>query len=93
LVSFAGFDPVRVFMDPEGPKPMNATTEHDRHALALAEIIEFKWLLAGEGVRVHVERLQADPDYAHACLARAEASPRETVRRAAGRLRQRLGLD
>ncbi len=72
---------------------MNAPTTHEPQALALAEIIEFKWLLAGEGVRVHVERLQNDTGYARACLARADASSRETVRRLAQRLRQRLGLE
>lgn len=74
-------------------EPMNAATDHEPDALELASIIEFKWLLAGEGVHVHVERLQNDPEYARGCLARAEASPREAVRRAARRLRERLGVD
>jgi hypothetical protein len=71
---------------------INAATDHAPQGLALAEIIELKWLLGGEGVRVHVERLQTDADYARECIARAEASPRETTRRTAQRLRQRLGL-
>lgn len=80
-------------MDPDSVMPMNATTEHERQALVLAEIIEFKWLLAGEGLHVHVERLQDDAEYARACLARASASRQQTLRAAAERLRQRLGLD
>jgi len=81
-----------VLVHPEKPMSMNASTAHEPRALALADVIEFKWLLAGEGVRVHVERLQNDSDYARECLARADASSRETVRKLAQRLRQRLGL-
>jgi hypothetical protein len=54
------------------------------------EVIDLKWLLAGEGHRVHVERLLADPAYARACLALADASASEAVRAAAGRLRRHL---
>jgi hypothetical protein len=71
---------------------MNATTDSQMRALALADIIDFKWLLAADGVHVHVERLQNDSDYARQCLAKAEASPREVVRATAVRLRRRLGL-
>ena len=59
---------------------------------ALVEIIELKWLMGGEGLRVHVERLQDDPAYAQQTLALAEASPHSAVRRLAGRLRTRLQL-
>ena len=48
--------------------------------------IDFKWLMAGEGHRVHLERLQVDSDYARRCLALAEASRSATLRWAAGRL-------
>ena len=71
---------------------MNAIVNPVTQMPPLVEIIELKWLLAGEGVRVHVERLQNDSDYARECLARADASSRETVRKLAQRLRQRLGL-
>jgi len=61
---------------------MNALPPAERQALELVDIIEFKWLMAGAGVRVHVERLQADPEYARACLARAAESPEAAVREA-----------
>ena len=72
--------------------PMNATTQSERQGLELVDIIDFKWLLAKEGLHVHVERLQKDPAYALECLSKAAASPREAVRAAARRLRERLGL-
>ena len=71
---------------------MNATSTCEQHALELADIIDFKWLAAADGLRVHVERLQSDPAYARDCLDRAADSPREPVRRAAQRLRRQLGL-
>lgn len=71
---------------------MNATTDSESRALALADIIDFKWLLTAEGLHVHVERLQSDPDYARQCLEKADASSRQAVRDAAARLRRRLGL-
>ena len=56
----------------------------------LVEIIELKWLMAGEGLRVHVERLQSDATYAHDTLALAETSANGALRRLACRLRPRL---
>jgi len=47
-------------------------------------------MLAGEGVHVHVERLQSDPAYARECLLAAERSGNATVRQLACRLRARL---
>ena len=48
---------------------MNTATFADLQQLPdLVVIIDFKWLMAGEGVRVHVERLQGDRDYATLCL-------------------------
>jgi hypothetical protein len=61
-------------------------------ALTLLEIIELKWLLAGQGVRVHVERLQQDPQYAAATLKAAADSPQPILRATAKRLSARLGL-
>lgn len=58
----------------------------------LVEIIELKWLLAGHGVQVHVERLQNDPEYARRTLDRAAAVPNAALREAAARLRLCLGL-
>lgn len=59
-------------------------------ALPLVEIIELKWLLAGEGIHIHVERLQKDGAYALRALDQAAASASPTLRAAALRLRGRL---
>ncbi|MFN0182462.1 MAG: hypothetical protein ACKVQR_01465 [Aquabacterium sp.] len=40
----------------------------------LVDIIDFKWLMAHEGHKVHVERLQRDTGYARTCLDLASAS-------------------
>jgi hypothetical protein len=61
-------------------------------ALTLVEIIELKWLLAGEGVRLHVERLQNDPAYAERALQQALDSSHPLLRATATRLKARLGL-
>jgi len=61
-------------------------------ALTLVEIIELKWLLAAEGIRVHVERLQEDAAYARRALDQAAASRNAGLRATAQRLRLRLGL-
>jgi hypothetical protein len=62
------------------------------HAPALEAIVDLKWLFIAEGVRVHVERMQADAAYASQVLARAEASPSPALRATALRLRAELGL-
>jgi hypothetical protein len=69
---------------------MNALTDAERQALSLVEIIDLKWLLAGLGLRVHVERLQSDPAYADQVLGQAECSGNDALREAAARVRQRL---
>ena len=56
----------------------------------LVDIIELKWLLAGEGIHIHVERLQTDPAYACRALDEAAASASPTLRATALRLRNRL---
>lgn len=71
---------------------MNATSLPERQALQLVDIIDFKWLLARDGMHVHVERLQSDPLYLRECLAQAAQSPRDAVRAAALRLSKLLGL-
>jgi hypothetical protein len=58
----------------------------------LVEIIDFKWLMAGAGHRVHVERLQADRAYAGQCLALGAASQTPALRDAAQRLATTLDL-
>lgn len=67
---------------------MNAAPSPE--ALALVDLVDFKWLMAHEGHPVHVERLQRDPTYAQAQLALAEASATEPLRRLALSLRPRL---
>ncbi len=62
------------------------------HALRLVDIVDFKWLMAGDGHRVHVERLQADPDYAGHCLALGAASHTPALRDATQRLAVALNL-
>lgn len=71
---------------------MNTTTAVDPDSRALVEIIELKWLLAGEGVHLHVERLQSDREYARLALDRASASKNPSLREMAARLRARLGI-
>jgi hypothetical protein len=73
-------------------RTMNAATHTAPDPVALVEIIELKWLMAGVGVRVHVERLQSEPAYALQTLALAEASPHSALRHLAGRLRTKLQL-
>ncbi len=59
---------------------------------ALVEIIELKWLLAGEGFHLHVERLQTDREYARRALRRAGQSSNAALRETAMRLRARFDL-
>ncbi len=79
---------------------MNASSLTEQSALRLVDIVELKWMLAGEGLHVHVERLQSDPGYARECLLAAERSGNRllaaersgnpTVRQVASKLRARL---
>jgi len=71
---------------------MTITLPSQDQSQDLVDIIDFKWLLAKDGLRVHVERLQSDPVYARDCLDKADASPRDAVRACSARLRARLGL-
>ena len=73
-------------------QPVTTTCASEPDSQALVEIIELKWLLAGEGFHVHVERLQTDRDYARQALHRAEASPNAALRETAARLRNKLRL-
>jgi hypothetical protein len=71
---------------------MDAASPGQGPGAALVAIIDFKWLLASEGLHVHVERLQRDRLYALECLAHAAASPCDAVRAAGLRLRKALDL-
>lgn len=71
---------------------MNAASATAPLSLPLVEIIDFKWLMAGDGHRVHVERLQADRGYASQCLALGAVSRTPALREAARRLATQLDL-
>jgi len=64
------------------PQAMNTVTAVESDSGTLVEIIELKWLLAGEGFHVHVERLRTDRDYARQALT---APSRHPTRRCARR--------
>jgi len=72
------------------PLPTDTTSPESGEGLPLVEIIELKWLLAGHGVNIHVERLQHDPVYAREKLAAALASGQPALCAAARRLLARL---
>ena len=74
------------------PQAVKLTGAFEPDSQALVEIIELKWLLAGEGVHVHVEHLQTDRDYARQALHRAQASPNAALRETAARLRNKLQI-
>jgi predicted DNA-binding protein (UPF0251 family) len=71
---------------------MNVGSVKEQSALRLVDIVELKWLLAGEGLHVHVEKLQSDPVYARECLRAAERSGNGTVRQVASKLRACLDV-
>ncbi|MES2957387.1 MAG: hypothetical protein V4792_04315 [Pseudomonadota bacterium] len=58
--------------------------------MALVDIIDFKWLMAHEGWRVHVERLQRDMGYARECLELADTSTSPDLHKAADALRREI---
>lgn len=72
---------------------MNVSTapQHAPHT-SLVDIIDFKWLMAGIGHKVHVERLQADRDYASACLHCGASSRVPALRAASRRLARHMGI-
>ncbi|MCW5633896.1 MAG: hypothetical protein KIT17_11225 [Rubrivivax sp.] len=72
---------------------MNVLSHRETEALALVEIIDLKWLLAGEGVHLHVERLQTDPAYARGLLDAAARSSNPALPAVAERVRKLLKLD
>jgi hypothetical protein len=72
---------------------MNACFPPETQALALVDIVDLKWLLAGEGVHLHVERLQRDAAYARSILDAAAKSDNAALPLVARRVRKLLGLD
>ncbi len=69
---------------------MNALTQVPHQMYSLLEVVQLKWLLAGEGVHLHVERLMSDPAYAEQALQRAARSTNPTLRTMAVRLSTRF---
>lgn len=59
-------------------------------AADLVQLVDFKWLMSGEGYRVDVQRLQQDLAYAHDRLALAAASRCQTLREVGQRIGQTL---
>ena len=57
----------------------------------LIEFVDFKWLMAGEGHRIDLDRLRTEPAYTRSCLALAGGSTSATLRQAGARLARALG--
>jgi hypothetical protein len=72
---------------------MNALSHPETAALALVDIIDLKWLLAGEGVHLHVERLQRDEAYARDILDAAARSGNAALPAVVRRVRKLLGFE
>ena len=71
---------------------LTASSAVPPRALSLVEIVDFKWLMAGDGRRVHVERLQTDPAYAGECLQQGACSQIPALRECAGKLAKVLHI-
>ena len=56
----------------------------------LLDLVDFKWLMAGEGHRIDLDRLRGDSPYIRGCLALAASSRSATLRQAAQRLARGL---
>ncbi|MBL8342953.1 MAG: hypothetical protein JNL30_15910 [Rubrivivax sp.] len=72
---------------------MNVLSHPETAALALIDIVDLKWLLAGEGVHLHVERLQRDEAYARGILDAAAQSGNAALPTVARRVRRLLGFE
>lgn len=57
----------------------------------LIELVDFKWLMVGEGHRVDLDRFSNDRAYAGGYLALARRSASATLRATAARLTARFG--
>lgn len=75
------------------PAAMTVSSAHQQAPhTSLVDIIDFKWLMAGIGHKVHVERLQTDPAYALACLGCGAQSRVPALRAASRRLARHMGV-
>ncbi len=73
------------------PFPPSCFIEYDTPTgLPLVGIVELKWLAAGVGLPVHIERMQHDADYAVDVLDRAAHAGMGSLARLAERLRAQL---
>lgn len=70
--------------------PMKNPCSTPGDSSCLVDIIEWKWLLTGYGVHVHVEQLQVDPEYARRLFERTSAIPSGNLRAAAARVQAGL---
>jgi len=78
-------------MAPFPPPPLAPSPDTDEvELLPLVAVIELKWLAAGIGQHLHVERMQHDAAYARAVLVAAESGSSAPLRRAAARLKVML---
>jgi len=75
------------------PFVMNAIAASEARAVSLVDIIDFKWLMAGRGHGVHVERMQSDPAYARQCLLCGAMSATPMLRETARRLARTMGIE
>ncbi len=71
---------------------VNTLTHPTADSGCLLEIIELKWLLAGHGMRIHVEQLLHDPEYARHTLDCAASTSNPVLCEVAARVRRHLGL-
>lgn len=62
----------------------------DDSGAAVLPMVDFKWLMAGEGHRIDLSRLQQDRAYARGCIALANASTCSALREAGRRMSQLL---
>jgi hypothetical protein len=79
----------RPCLHPDRPEA-DAHPARPAELLPLVDLVGLKWLLAAEGVHLHVERAQSDLAYAHATLQQARASASATLRSRAEALALRL---
>lgn len=75
-------------MNPSATPLYNAHPAASAQAAApeLLDLVDFKWLMAGEGHRIDLDRLRGDSLYTRSCLALAAGSRSATLRQAAQRL-------
>lgn len=66
--------------------PLTPAADGDDSGASVLPLVDFKWLMAGEGHRIDVSRLQRDRAYARGCIALANASTCSALREAGLRM-------